>query len=531
MWVLGFANSHNGAVALIKDGTVEVAIQLERLQRIKRFPLEFSTSAIQTGVYKAINYCLRHADITVEDIDAFAATTPWSMKGDIFWPHGKLHWVPHHLAHAEYVLHYSGLEPGLVLVVDAHGTHECDRAKLDIPEKVAAQAQVFPGEMETVSAYSFDGEDLSLIYRMCGNKNELQLLTGSIGQVWERGSVICFGARDQAGKVMGLAAYGNGRMSGRVLWLDNLGRLVTDMRLLADSSVPYRDLAHVVQTQTSSVLIELLGLLKNRTLASVLYYSGGVALNVVSNEDLIRSGLFDTVHMNGSCEDNGTAIGAALALHRHTTRRRFPERTTEYHGHRYSEYEILLQLRRFPVSYEELSPADLIASASTELAKGSIIAWHQGRSEFGPRALGNRSILASPCSRATKAILSGAVKHREAFRPYAASILEPKVAVYVDIQGGSPVMLRSAKVLDPGLPAITHVDGTTRVQTVSREDNPRFYELIQAFGDKTGKYVLLNTSLNVAGEPIAETPEDAILALLRTEIDYLFIENFVVRKK
>ena len=98
---------------------------------------------------------------------------------------------------------------------------------------------------------------------------------------------------------MGLAAYGNGRMSGRVLWLDNLGRLVTDMRLLADSSVPYRDLAHVVQTQTSSVLIELLGLLKNRTLASVLYYSGGVALNVVSNEDLIRSGLFDTVHMNG----------------------------------------------------------------------------------------------------------------------------------------------------------------------------------------------------------------------------------------
>ena len=190
-----------------------------------------------------------------------------------------------------------------------------------------------------------------------------------------------------------------------------------------------------------------------------------------------------------------------------------------------------MQLRRFPVSYEELSPADLIASASTELAKGSIIAWHQGRSEFGPRALGNRSILASPCSRATKAILSGAVKHREAFRPYAASILEPKAAVYVDIQGGSPVMLRSAKVLDPGLPAITHVDGTTRVQTVSREDNPRFYELIQAFGDKTGKYVLLNTSLNVAGEPIAETPEDAILALLRTEIDYLFIENFVVRKK
>ena len=123
-------------------------------------PLEFSTSAIQTGVYKAINYCLRHADITVGRHRRLRGYYTMVDEALHFWPHGKLHWVPHHLAHAEYVLHYSGLEPGLVLVVDAHGTHQCDRAKLDIPEKVAAQEQIFPGEMETVSAYSFDGEDL-----------------------------------------------------------------------------------------------------------------------------------------------------------------------------------------------------------------------------------------------------------------------------------------------------------------------------------------------------------------------------------
>jgi carbamoyltransferase len=183
------------------------------------------------------------------------------------------------------------------------------------------------------------------------------------------------------------------------------------------------------------------------------------------------------------------------------------------------------------VTFEKLEPADAIDLAAARLADGKIIGWYQGRSEFGPRALGNRSILANPCGRSTRDTLNGRVKHRESFRPYASAVLLDKVGQYFDLKGDSPVMLRQATVLDPELPSIKHVDGTSRIQTVSREDNPRLYDLIKNFGERTGKYVLLNTSLNVRGQPIAETPEDAILTFLRTEIDCLFLEDFVVEKK
>jgi carbamoyltransferase len=533
MWVLGLANSHNGAIALIKDGRVEVAIQLERLVRQKRFPLHLVSDGHADGVPAAVEYCLHQCNISIKDIDVVAASTPWPMKAEAAWPKAKVCWVPHHLAHAEYVLHFSQLKPGLVFIVDGHGSQECDRASLSIQEKISPSAKLFSGEVETVSAYDFDGNDLSLVYRMCGSRaGEPQLLEGSIGQLWELGSAICFGVRDEAGKVMGLAAYGSNHLrQQRLLQLDTNGRLLTNFTALMDSSFSYRDIAHEIQAQTSEILLELLTQLRLSGSAGTLYYSGGVALNVVSNERIVRSGMFEAVCMNSSSEDNGTAVGAALAAYHHIAKRRVPEKVTDYHGASYSSPHVRWQLQRFPVTFKKLEPSDVTDLAAKKMAEGKIIGWYQGRGEFGPRALGNRSILANPCGRNTRDILNGRVKHRESFRPYASAVLLDKVANYFDLQGNSPVMLREANVLDPELPAVTHIDGTSRIQTVSREDNPRLYDLIEKFGERTGKYVLLNTSLNIAGQPIVETPEDTILTFLRTEIDCMFLEDYVIEKK
>lgn len=532
MWVLGLAHSHNGAAALVRDGRVVVAVQLERLERVKRFPLRLEADGVAPGVYRAVNYCLRHAGIGAERIDAWAVSTPWRVPERVHWPHGALRWVPHHLAHAEYVIHFAPQAPGLVLVVDAHGTHEADRARLDVAEPVCGDAEVFPGDAESVSAYRFDGDSLSLVYRTCATRDANDgLLRRSVGQVWELGSEICFGARDQAGKVMGLAAYGVRALPDRLLRMEGNGRLDTDLGLLLDPRLPYRTIAHEIQAQTTRVLLELLAWLKRRSAANVLYYTGGVALNVLANEAIVRSGLFREVHMNGSCEDNGTAIGAALAVHREISAGRVGEPLTDHLGMDHPDREARPELLRFPVEIEELEEDRVAARAAAELAAGAAVGWFQGRSEFGPRALGNRSILANPIDPATKDRLNGRVKRREPFRPYAAAVPVERAQEHFDLEGSSPVMLRGAPVRDAGLPAITHADGTSRVQTVRAEDNPPLHALLSSFGERTGKPVLLNTSLNVAGEPIAETPADAARTLLRTELDCLFVGRLLVRRR
>jgi carbamoyltransferase len=240
MWILGLANSHNGAVALIKDGRVEVAIQLERLAKRKRYPLHLSNDPSgepSPAAVAALNYCLAYCNISLKEIDIVAASTPWPMKSACTWPLPNIQWVPHHLAHAEYALHYSLLKPGLVFVADGHGSHQADKNRFCIQENISGSAALFSGDAETISAYTFDGRELVLIYRMCGSsRSNFELLEGSIGKVWELGSLICFGARDQAGKVMGLAAYGKNSFQEGFLGLDTSGRLITNLSALKRSS-------------------------------------------------------------------------------------------------------------------------------------------------------------------------------------------------------------------------------------------------------------------------------------------------------
>jgi carbamoyltransferase len=560
VWILGIAGSHNSGAALIKDGRVVVAVQTERLVRHKRQPIALDNMA--THAVQVISYCLRYAGIDLADLRAIATCTPWAGIHPRFafqapTPSSlpRFITVPHHLAHAEYALHYSPLERSIVLVCDGAGTYEYQRTQLDIKEREEnAVKYIRDGAKESVSAYAFDGANLKLMHRIAYGEepktrfsregpNALQSRwMASLGHLWEWCALYCHGNRHEAGKVMGLAPFGNPKVYADLdtLSIDSLGEMRINLRALVDrfhspnvsgadvsGSAHYEDIAAHVQKSTNEFLVELVRFLQARYRTNSVCYSGGVALNSIANEYLRRQ-LGLNLYMNGSCEDNGTAIGAALAAHHAFTGLRISEEVTDYYGREYSAKEIQDALRDYPGKVEKLPRPELLSYAASALASGSVVGWFQGRSEFGPRALGNRSILADPRNPDMQNILNRRVKRREMFRPYAPAVIEERASQFFELVGSSPVMLRVVPVRVTSLPAVTHVDGTARVQTVNRKQNPTFYDLLTAFEAATGVPVLLNTSFNIAGEPIVETPTDALRTFLRSNMDALFLGDFLV---
>ena len=564
MWTLGISCSHNGAVALINDGKVACAIQAERLTRVKRQGVYLTDDA--DTVTQCVRYCLDSEGIGYGDITHVAVCTPWqsaALEKSGLDAHigGSLNvgipivTVPHHYAHAEYAVHYGPMDPGLVLIVDGSGSYEEDRANLAVQETVDPDARLFvsPRGKETISGYYFDGESFRLVYRFAHPSGpettpaagilNIRLLQ-SIGHLWRWASWYCCGGGNDAGKVMGLAAHGDvaahadldfahirsdGFLSIRFDLLNQKFRSPNLAGIEISGNRHYADLAAAVQDRTNRMLTDLLALMKNDHPTDVLYYSGGVALNVVANEVITRSGLFGTVHMNGSCEDNGTAIGAALAAYAHLTGERLSEPVTDYYGRTYNDSEIEAALDAARCPYRRLSDAEVTETSARLLSDGAVIGWFQGGSEFGPRALGNRSIIANPTDPQIKYVLDLIVKRRERYRPYAPAVLAERSRDFFDIDGPSPVMLREGAVHNPArLPAITHVDKSARVQTVERGENPRYYDLIKCFGELTGVPVILNTSYNLAGEPIVESPEDAVRSFVKSGLRNLVIGNYLV---
>ncbi|MDA9904817.1 carbamoyltransferase, partial [Hyphomicrobiales bacterium] len=284
------------------------------------------------------------------------------------------------------------------------------------------------------------------------------------------------------------------------------------------------------QLETEAVILKLLGALKDKHPADNLYLSGGVALNVVANERIKNSKLFKNVILNGSVEDNGTAIGAALAASIKLGNKRNHSVTNDYYGVNYNHNEIMKAVNQFDFSYEVLSETEMCQFAADMIAQEKVIGWFQGPSEFGPRALGNRSILANPLSPATKYILDNYMKCRDRYRPYAPVVIEDRANLYFDIDDSSPVMMRNVKVLDERLIAIKHFDGTARVQTVNKTQNKILYLLLLEMEKKIGFPVLLNTSFNRPGEPIVESPLDALESFSMGSLDYLFLGNVVISR-
>jgi len=266
---------------------------------------------------------------------------------------------------------------------------------------------------------------------------------------------------------------------------------------------------------------------------------GGVALNGVANTRILKEGPFEKIHIPPSPGDAGSAIGAAqFSFYSHFNNKRTIEndpaknvKNNVYLGPSFSNNEIKLFLETGNISFESYERQELLQTTAKLISEQNIVGWYQGRMEWGPRALGNRSILADPRDAKMKDILNEKIKHRESFRPFAPSILEEFTSEFFDLESSSPYMLLVAKVKKPEkIPAVTHVDGTARLQTVSRKTNPLYYDLINEFYKISGVPVLVNTSMNVMGEPIVNTPTQAYNMLLTTDMDFIVMGNFIISR-
>ena len=298
------------------------------------------------------------------------------------------------------------------------------------------------------------------------------------------------------------------------------------------------DIAASVQLVLEDILIKIVNHVHEKTGMKNLCLGGGVALNGVANYRILKEGPFENLHIPPSPGDGGSAIGCAQYLYfSHHNQKRIIEESAKriieniYVGPSFSQDDVKQFLDHNNIKYETFDEVSLIKNCAKLISEGNIIGWYQGKMEWGPRALGNRSILADPRRKEMKDILNEKIKHRESFRPFAPSILEEYVSEYFDMDISSPYMNIVAPVKKPDkIPAVTHVDGTGRIQTVSKNSNPLYYKLITEFHELTGVPVIINTSMNVRGEPIVNTPEQAYNMLTKTDMDYLFIKNFMVKK-
>jgi carbamoyltransferase len=298
------------------------------------------------------------------------------------------------------------------------------------------------------------------------------------------------------------------------------------------------DIGASAQKVLENVILKMVNHIHSKTKMKNLCIGGGVALNGVANYKILSESPFEKIHIPPSPGDAGSAVGAAQYLYYvyHKNSKDILDNTqliiqNVYVGPSHDNKEIKLFLDSKNISYESFEGNTILQKTAQLIADGNVVGWYQGKMEWGPRALGNRSILADPRRADMKDILNAKIKHRESFRPFAPSIMEEFVSEYFEIDIPSPYMLMVAPVKKPKeIPAVTHVDGTGRLQTVSKESNELYYNLINEFYKITGVPVIINTSMNVMGEPIVNTPEQAYQMIVKTDMDYLVMGNFLVKR-
>jgi carbamoyltransferase len=552
-WILGISASHNGAVCLLKGDEIVVAVQEERLTRFKRHRISGSDPS------QAIAYCFNYAGIGPHDLSLIALCVQGrtndpqhSLKLNPFLKENlgqtPVIVIPHHMGHAVSAFATSGFKDSALLVIDGAGSPFDDL----MPEEQRVVRNHVEDGWETISLYTASETSIIPLEKHLVERGGWFRANGggmprfgSLGGMFSAVATQIFADPMEAGKVMGLAPYGIPEIpssaffditQGEFNFPDNVPEMFRrDERwpLCADE---YSNLAASVQSALEDAVLYLARQLKNLCPSENLCYAGGVALNSVANERIIREAGFNRVHIPPAAEDSGPAIGAAYYglwhLTGHNTRR---EMVRDACGRLYSSMSVSSAIKKFP-EVRAVESVDTIAEAVERLCDGEIIGWFDGRSELGPRALGQRSILCDPRRPEAKEILNRRVKKREAFRPFAPVILREEVENWFELRGAppeSPFMLRVCefKADKAGrVPAVVHVDNTGRLQTLTREANGRFYELVKRFYEATGVPVLLNTSFNVMGEPIVETPEDAIRCFLNSGLDCCVFEDRIVLK-
>lgn len=559
-WILGIGSSHNGAVCLLKGQEIVVAIQEERLSRIKRATHPAARNSL------ALAYCLETAGIQARDLSAIVVCSASPLRNineDVSLnpalqavKHGiPTFYISHHLGHAINAFATSGFRDATVLVVDGNGSPWSDlpgeeRALVSDADHSRAS---MPGQgevKEVISAYAANGGGLQPIFKQVSSRPPSgkpgMPYFWSLGKMYEAvGTQIFSSGLDGAGKVMGLAPFGTPSIPASDFFSFEGQRFVFS-RAIPDRythndrwpkrDVEYRNLAASVQFAIEHALLQLLAQIKCLSSASDLCYTGGVALNSVANEKLIASNHFQRVFITPAAEDSGTAIGAAYYGLWAVAGRGLSQRLVhDAMGRTYSDQEIESSLARLP-GITVSRCLNTVDDTVQLLIEGNTVGWFQGRSELGPRALGQRSILCDPRRADMTGRLNAKVKFREGFRPFAPLVLLDHVEDWLECDPGraeSPFMLRVMSFRPEKrhlVPAVVHIDGTGRVQTVTRGANGALYELLRVFYERTGVPLLLNTSFNTAGEPIVETPEDAVWCLLFSGLDCCVVGDHLVRR-
>lgn len=544
-WVLGINGSHNGSFCLMKDGRIVVAIQEERLTGLKRARVFGGRHSL------GIDYCLNAAGIEPSDLDlvvlanqnsAEEVENDLSLNPNLRGLDGlKRRTVSHHLAHAASALGASGFADAAVLVCDGMGSPVSD---LDAPAR-AALLSLNNGGSEHLSLYSAENTSLRPLeihtttqwYKKDG---EGLAKFGSLGGMFAAVSQQIFGDATEAGKVMGLAPFGKPGIpveeflvfEGPHIRFPNLvGQRFPGDAIWPEQRQAYEELAASAQHALDVALLQVARHLRTLSGKSRLCMAGGVALNCVTNQLLYEQSGFEEIFIIPAAEDSGVAIGAAYLGWWELGGGRDPvQMVVDQPGAPLSLDEIDQVASSFPEIRLHTSDS-LLDDVAQRLASGEIGSWVQGGSEFGPRALGQRSIIASPCLPDSKERLNARVKFREKFRPFAPVVQAEKASDWFDFGSTSCQsrhMLRIVPVRPEKqgvVPAIVHVDGTGRVQTVTAEEQPRLHALLGLFEQRTQVPMLVNTSFNVAGEPLVETAEDALWLLLGTGLDFCVVED------
>jgi len=562
--VLGRTISHENSACLLRDGKILAAIATERLTR-KKYDQDNNDLAIQ--------YCLDVANISIDDVDLIVQNDPKlyfreNNRSNLILKGDRRVWtISHHLAHAWAAYALSPFKSAIVVVIDGRGNFVPPEGDVILGPDIPA-----PWEVDG------DGEDWAIevesIY--LGEKDRLRLLSRrrnrglplSIGAMFSsRGGLYpdeysgyyqyaglgalyeqaCYGIFDNnldAGKVMGLASFSkpNPEQVEKIIQIHK-GEYKLGTDWLFEINPPFNidkgfsqaaQIAANVQAALEIGVESVMAKAKRLGQMPRLCYSGGVALNGLANERIIQSGLFEDVFIQPACNDAGTSLGCAFFGHAYLLSLPVPRaRFQDFTGKKYTT-EVAEALERWKSTIIATPQEDPVKEAVHQLMNHRVIGWFHGGSELGPRALGHRSILCLPAPGSMKNKLNNSVKRRESFRPFAPVVPLEVAPKYFELDGESPFMLRIVNVRPEhraSLPAITHVDGTARVQTVRREDNPLLHRLLIAIGDKWGVPVLLNTSFNTAGFPMVETPDDAIQSFLISGIDSLFLENFHITRR
>jgi carbamoyltransferase len=554
---MGMNLGHERSVAIAKDGEIVVAIEQERLDRHKYSPgymLHAPGVAAQMQIpAEAVRYCLDACNISLSDLATITANMPGhDCAPDILRRvlpaevTSKVMRIPsHHLAHAYSAYWPSGFDEALILAVDATGTTTSDHRTESYTLYEGRGQTITTLHSETVEAHLAQLSTLGFVY---------EYITCKAGFVTQVGDKI---RHAEAGKLMGLAPFGRKQLNWHpwIRTVENSFSLkmsaydifleVAALEKYYDTGEgkpylrPYLvDLAYKVQEELEQALQHIIKLAIQRTGLRKLCIAGGVGLNSVANYKLLQTLQLDDIFIFPASGDSGIAAGCALWAYNTVgagQKRVTLQKATL--GRQYDSTIISQAIQHFQdsIEVEELATDEMIARSARVLAQGSIMARFEGGAEYGPRALGHRSILADPTFQRMKDILNMRVKFREAFRPFAPVIPLEAVERVFEQQIAAPFMLLVQPIqpeYQEQIPAVTHVDGTGRVQTVTEKENSYFYRLCyKLVEERHGLPVLLNTSFNVAGQPIVETPLEAIATFLGTDIDYLAIENFWISKR